>query len=171
MAVSLVYIHKKQQQPLAKNNPKFFSQITSIKLRTFDAKSWAVKFWLRIPGSGIVGCRLWKSPGQGHRSHPWLCLCPGVRRLLHLLSAALSQIMSFSGRDEYDPCQQRCQKGYSCWSCIVQSLGSGDVQHFAGSCCSHVATLFSVPESPCVTCRWYHTLQAYVRASWYKREN
>lgn len=58
MAVSLVYIHKKQQQPLAKNNPKFFSQITSIKLRTFDAKSWAGKFWLRILGSGILGCRL-----------------------------------------------------------------------------------------------------------------
>lgn len=88
MAVSLVYIHKKQQQPLAKNNPKFFSQITSIKLRTFDAKSWAGKFWLRIPGSGILGCG--NPRGRGHRSHPWLWLC-------HLLSAALSQIMSFSG--------------------------------------------------------------------------
>lgn len=51
MAVYLVYIHKKQQQPLAKNNPKFFSQITSIKLRTSDVKSWAVKFCLRITGS------------------------------------------------------------------------------------------------------------------------
>jgi len=51
MAVYLVYIRKKRQQPLAKNNPKFFSQITSIKLRTFDVKSWAVKFCLRITGS------------------------------------------------------------------------------------------------------------------------
>lgn len=137
MAVSLVYIHKKQQQPLAKNNPKFFSQITSIKLRTFDAKSWAGKFWLRIPGSGVLGCGNAQGRDTGATRG-----CGCARWLLHLLSAALSQIMSIS---EYDPCQQRCQKGYSCWSCVVQPLGSGDVQHFAGSCCSHVATLFSVP--------------------------
>lgn len=70
MAVSLVYIHKKQQQPLAKNNAKFFSQITSIKLRTFDAKSWAVKFWLRIPGSGIPGCKAVEIPGAGTLEPP-----------------------------------------------------------------------------------------------------
>lgn len=50
MAAYLVYIHKKQQQPLAKNNPKFFCQITSIKLRTFGVKSCAVQFCLRISG-------------------------------------------------------------------------------------------------------------------------
>lgn len=38
MAVYLVYIQKKQQA-LAKNSPKFFAQITSINLRTFDVKS------------------------------------------------------------------------------------------------------------------------------------
>lgn len=68
MAVSLVYIHKKQQQPLAKNNPKFFSQITSIKLRTFDAKTWAVKFWLRIPDFWDTGMQ--EIPRAGTKEPP-----------------------------------------------------------------------------------------------------
>lgn len=131
--------------------------------------------------------------------------------LLHLLSAILSQIISFSGRRKYDRCQHRhplnpcwglwkrccssvttrafspralkvireysccsvfwCHEGYSCYSCIVQSLGFEGVQHFAGSCFSHVATLLSITESAHVTCQLYHTLQTYIRTSWHKREN
>lgn len=130
--------------------------------------------------------------------------------LFHLLSAILSQIVSFSGRDEYERCQHRhplkpcwdlwkccssiitpafspralkvireysccsifrCRKRYCCYSCIVQSFGFEGVQRFAGSCFSHVATLLSITESACVPCQLYHTLQTYIRTSWYKREN